>query len=121
MKSSWEEVQLNEDRLLKEQIREEINCKHVAFYLVDSKVFDSDGTEIGCTGGGLIKCTDCEKSVFDIQQENTQLKSELQALRELLKEVEFNWDAACNICHETMKHEPGCRMKAELDKLKGVE
>jgi regulator of replication initiation timing len=82
MKSSWEQVQLNEDRLLKEQIREEMQ---------------------------------------ELQQENTQLKAELQALRELLKEVEFNWDAACNICHKTMKHEPGCRMKAELDKIGGGE
>lgn len=106
--------------------REEI-CKHVAFTLVDSKVFDNDGTEIGCTGGGLIKCTDCETSVFELQQENTKLKLELRGLRKRLKGIEwsgieYEHCPACEAIAELgATHKEQCWIKAEMDKLKGDE
>jgi predicted nuclease with TOPRIM domain len=88
MKSSWEQVQLNEDRLLKEQIKNEMQ---------------------------------------ELQQENTQLKSELQALRERLQKLEWaasSFDpgfcpACCN--YKVDGHLDDCWLKAELDKIGGSE
>lgn len=107
------------------------DCKHVAFQLIDSKVFDNDGTEIGCTGGGLIKCADCDKTVFGIQEENTQLKSDLQALRKRLKDLSKNW-GMCIVCEcelylmdgsrdNNPGHYDNCWLKAELDKLEATK
>lgn len=51
-----------------------------------------------------------------------QLKSELQALRELLQEVEFSDDGCCFFCYEGSYegHKDTCKLKAELDKIKAV-
>jgi beta-galactosidase GanA len=67
-----------------------------------------------------------EKIAF-LQQENTQLKEELQALRERLKGIEIVTSHAsyeefcpgCNKDYDSRKtiHESDCWLKAELDKL----
>jgi hypothetical protein len=76
----------------------------------------------------------CDKSLIDeaIIKENNQLKSDLQVLRERLKEIEFidTFDPfskrmrVCPCCGGKEMHKMGCWLKYEInniDKLKGVE
>lgn len=71
--------------------------------------YDTDGCKFESTG-----------KMNQLQQENTQLKSDLQALRERLQELEAQ-NQFCTICGKWEGHKEGCVLKAELDKLKGDE
>ena len=89
----------------------------------------------------VLKYVDYEEAIVigsifgDLQQENIQLKADLQALRERMKSIEwadnmFEPDKKCHVCggyknrsEERLKfgHKEDCWLDAELDKLKGVE
>jgi hypothetical protein len=90
---------------------------------------------IGCQSQNYI-CKKCgktaEKIMIEFQQENTQLKAELQELRELLKEIEFIYHDECDEYYKYYKcevcggfvdngHKEGCKLKTEIDKLEGRE
>jgi hypothetical protein len=90
-------------------------------------------------------CMDCGKTKGEnIQQENTQLKADLQALRELLKDIEGRGcdiknphyeQTHCPVCGNVLTikadtkketawfigHAEECKLKAELDKIEVVE
>lgn len=71
---------------------------------------DNCGTPVKwIEGEELSKCE-------QLEQENTQLKSELYAVRELLSEVE-EINQFCAICGKWEGHKEGCVLKAEIDKL----
>lgn len=65
-----------------------------------------------------IKCG-IDKEVA-LQQQNTQLKSDIQALRKRMKDLEWcgvPGNDICYVCNGDRKHNEGCWVKAELDKL----
>lgn len=100
-------------------------CNHSTFYITHCVIVEGDEKESMSVGSGLITCEDCGKTVFDIKQENSALRTKLAtAEKELNRNFRAELQAKAKL-QETIKERDEAQaqvavMRKALEKIPKV-